>query len=147
MSKSIAPNTTVGVVSLTVGDLERELAYYQHNIGLQLLERTGDVAVLGAGQTPLLQLQELPGAQVVRRATGLFHFALRVPSRLELARTLRHLAESQTPIAGASDHLVSEALYLSDPEGHGIEIYRDRPRSDWYDAQGRLQMDTQRLDL
>lgn len=147
MSGAIDPNTTIGTVSLTVSDLARSLVYYQRNIGLQLQEQQGNIAILGAGQTPLLRLEELPGAQLVRRATGLYHFALLVPTRLELARTLRHLAESQTSIDGASDHLVSEALYLSDPDGHGIEIYRDRERKDWYDAQGRFQMGTLRLDI
>jgi catechol 2,3-dioxygenase len=147
MGGSIAPDTTVGTVALTVGDLARSLDYYQNNIGLQLQEQEGKVATLGVDHTPLLQLEELPGAQVVRRATGLYHFALLLPSRLELARTLRQLAETQTPVDGASDHLVSEALYLSDPDGHGIEIYRDRPRTEWYDAQGRFQMGTLRLDL
>jgi catechol 2,3-dioxygenase len=147
MAGSIAPNTTVGTVALTVGDLARSVAYYQNNIGLQLQEQEGEVATLGVDHTPLLRLEELPGAQVIRRATGLYHFALLLTSRLELARTLRQLAETQTPLDGASDHLVSEALYLSDPDGHGIEIYRDRPRTEWYDAQGRFQMDTLRLDL
>jgi catechol 2,3-dioxygenase len=95
----------------------------------------------------LLRLQELPGSRVIRRATGLYHFALLVPSRLELARTLRHLIDTQTPIGGASDHLVSEALYLSDPDGHGIEIYADRPRSAWYDQAGRFHMGTIRFNV
>ena len=146
MTNLIDPNTTLGIVALTVSDLDRSIAYYQHNIGLTLHHQAGDTAVLGAGAKKLLRLTELPGARVVRRATGLFHFALLVPSRLELARTLRHLVESETAIGGASDHLVSEALYLSDPDGHGIEIYRDRPRSDWYDEQGNFRMDTLRLD-
>lgn len=147
MGGSIAPNTAMGTVALAVGDLARSAAYYQNNIGLQLQEQEGAVATLGVDHTPLLRLEEVPGAKVIRRATGLYHFALLLPSRLELARTLRHLAETQTPIDGASDHLVSEALYLSDPDGHGIEIYRDRPRSEWYDAQGNFQMGTLRLDL
>lgn len=147
MSSLIDPNTTIGLVSLTVSDLDRSLTYYQQNIGLQMQDRNGDTATLGVGDRNLLNLQELPGARVVRRATGLYHFALRVPSRLELARTLRHLSETETPIGGASDHFVSEALYLSDPDGHGIEIYRDRPRSDWYDAQGNFRLTTDPFDL
>jgi catechol 2,3-dioxygenase len=147
MSSLIDPNTTIGLVSLTVSNLDRSLAYYQQNIGLQLRERNGGTATLGAGERNLLKLQELPGARLVRRATGLYHFALRVPSRLELARTLHHLIETETPIDGASDHFVSEALYLSDPDGHGLEIYRDRPRSDWYDAQGNFHMSTDPFDL
>lgn len=147
MSGLINPNTTVGLVSLTVSNLDRSLVYYQQNIGLQMQNRNGDTAILGAGDRNLLKLQELPGARLVRRATGLYHFALRVPSRLDLARTLHHLVETETPIDGASDHFVSEALYLSDPDGHGLEIYRDRPRSDWYDAQGNFHMSTDPFDL
>jgi catechol 2,3-dioxygenase len=147
MTDMISPETKMGQVSLTVSNLDRSLAYYQHNIGLKLQERGGDTAVLGANGTPLLRLKELPGSRVIRRATGLYHFALLVPSRLELARTLQHLIETQTPIGGASDHLVSEALYLSDPDGHGIEIYRDRPRSAWYDESGKFLLDTIRFDV
>ncbi|MDX1521098.1 MAG: VOC family protein [Anaerolineae bacterium] len=147
MTSTIDPNMTIGVVSLTVSDLNRSLNYYQHNIGLKLQHREADTAMLGAGDRHLLRLQELPGARLVRRATGLFHFALLVPSRLELARTLQHLLATETTVGGASDHLVSEALYLSDPDGHGIEIYRDRPRSDWYDANGNFKMDTLRMDV
>jgi catechol 2,3-dioxygenase len=134
-------------VSLSVADMARSLHYYQHNIGLRLLQQEETQALLGAGDQPLLALHEQTGARLVRRATGLYHFALRVPSRLELARTLRHLVDSQTPVGGASDHRVSEALYLNDPDGHGIEIYRDRPRSDWYDANGNFFMTTDPLDV
>jgi catechol 2,3-dioxygenase len=143
----IDPATRIGVVALTVGDLGRALAYYQHNIGLAVLSSSGATATLGVGSLPLLRLRETPGARVVRRATGLYHFALRVPTRGDLAQVIQHLWETHTPIGGASDHLVSEALYLSDLDGHGIEIYRDRPRDTWYDAGGNFRMDTVRLDL
>ena len=118
--------TTIGAASLSVADLARSLAYYQNNIGLALLAQTKDLATLGAGKTPLLHLHEVRGAKLVRRATGLYHFALRVPTRRDLARVIQHFVDSNTPIGGASDHTVSEALYLSDPDGHGIEIYSDR---------------------
>lgn len=147
MTPIIDPATTIGVVTLSIANLERSLTYYQHHIGLALLARAGDTATLGVGTTPLLRLREVPNARIVRRATGLYHFALRVPSRRDLARVIQHLWATATPIGGASDHLVSEALYLSDPDGHGIEIYRDRPRSAWYDAQGAFRMDTVRLDV
>jgi catechol 2,3-dioxygenase len=147
MEGSLDPRVTVGAVTLSVADLERSLDYYRHNIGLTLQEREGDTAVLGAGARPIVKLREQPGARVVRRVTGLYHYAILLPSRLELARTLRHLAETDTPLSGASDHLVSEALYLYDPDGHGIEIYRDRPRSDWYDEHGNLVGDTLPLDM
>ncbi|MEZ4864020.1 MAG: VOC family protein [Caldilineaceae bacterium] len=139
--KQIHPNTTMGVVSLIVADLARSLRYYQHNIGLQLNRQADDAAWLGAGGQDLLHLTERPGARpVVRGRTGLYHFALLTPSRFELARTLQHLLDTQTPIGGASDHAVSEALYLSDPDGHGIEIYRDRPRETWEYPNGTIKM-------
>jgi catechol 2,3-dioxygenase len=143
----IDPGLTIGLVSLSVADLSRSLTYYRQNIGLSVQSRSGDTATLGVGTTPLLRLREVPGARLVRRATGLYHFALRVPSRPDLARVIRHLWQTDTLIGGASDHLVSEALYLADPDGHGIEIYRDRPRSAWYDANGNFQMDSIPLDI
>lgn len=147
MASIIDPATRVGAVSLSVGNLDRSLGYYQHNIGLTVLDHDRHSATLGAGATPLLHLREVPGARVVRRATGLYHFALRVPTRLDLAQVIRHLWESETHVGGASDHLVSEALYLSDPDGHGIEIYRDRPHDTWYDAKGTFRMGTEPLDV
>lgn len=139
------PNIFMGMVTLSVGDLARSLRFYQDRIGLALLNHEESTASLGAGDTPLLRLQHLPGARAHPRATGLFHFALRVPSRLELARTLAHLIKTKTPLDGASDHNVSEALYLHDPDGHGIEIYRDRPRADWY-KDGRFVLNTTPFD-
>lgn len=147
MSSIIDPATHIGRVTLSVGDLARSLGYYQHNIGLAVLEQTDGSATLGVDGQPLLRLREIPGALVVRRATGLYHFALRVPSRKDLARVIHHLWHSNTSVDGASDHLVSEALYLSDPDGHGIEIYRDRPRDGWHNPDGTLRMATDRLDI
>lgn len=147
MAWIIDPATRVGLVRLSVGNLDRSLGYYQHNIGLAVLDYDSHSATLGAGGTPLLHLRELPGARVVRRATGLYHFALRVPTRLDLAQVIKHLWEGETRVGGASDHLVSEALYLSDPDGHGIEIYCDRPRDTWYDVNGTFRMGTEPLDL
>lgn len=147
MASVIHPDTTMGAVELSVASLERSLSYYQRQIGLALIAHDGANAELGVDGRVLLRLREQPGARLVRRAAGLYHFALLLPSRLDLARIIRHFAETGTNIDGASDHLVSEALYLSDPDGHGIEIYRDRPRSAWYDERGRFQMDTLPLDL
>lgn len=144
---SIPKNSEIGLVSLTVADLARSLDYYESNIGLSLLQQEANVATLGSGTTALLMLTERPSAKRVARATGLYHFALLVPTRLELAKTLQHLIDTQTIIDGASDHLVSEALYLTDPDGNGIEIYRDRPRTEWITHNGSLQMNTQRLDV
>lgn len=143
----IDPQTTMGLVSLSIADLDRSLAYYQTSIGLTVQDRSDGQARLGVDGRPLLYLIEWSGARLVRRATGLYHFALLVPSRFELARVLQHLIDRDTPISGAADHRVSEALYLNDPDGHGIEIYRDRPRSAWYDESGRFLLTTERLDF
>jgi catechol 2,3-dioxygenase len=148
MSTSIHPNTAIGATALIVPNLERSLSYYQHNIGLQLHHRENGTAALGAGGSDLLILTEQPGARPVQRhRTGLYHFAILVPSRKELSRTLRHLIDTRTPIGGASDHAVSEALYLTDPDGHGIEIYRDRPRSEWSFPDGTLKMGIDPFDM
>lgn len=146
MTFLIHPQTTMGRVHLTVADLSRSLTYYQQGIGLELLRQEGKTAFLGTGMVELLMLTEQPDAQPTRGTTGLYHFALLVPSRLELARTLKHLIDTETPIYGASDHAVSEALYLTDPDGHGIEIYRDRPRDQWEFPNGKLKMVTEQFD-
>ena len=143
---AIAPATTVGAVDLTVAELERSVDYYTLAVGLEQLERANGIARLGAGGQELLVLHEEPGAQPVRGHTGLFHFALLLPERTDLARWLVHAANARIPISGMSDHLVSEAIYLRDPDFHGIEIYRDRPRDDWPSRDGQLQMDTLPLD-
>src|SRR5690242_1231496 len=127
----IAPATRMGAVHLTVSDLGRSLAYYERAIGLQVHGRDNGSARLGAGGEDLLALYEQPGAEPAPRNTGLFHFALLVPSRHDLARWLLHAANDQIPLEGMSDHFVSEALYLRVPDWHGIEIYRDRPRTEW----------------
>ena len=142
----IAPATTVGAVHLTVADLERSIEYYELAIGLRVLARDGAVARLGADGAELLVLYEQPGAEPVRGHTGLFHFALLLPDRASLAHWLVHAAQSRVPLSGMSDHLVSEAIYLRDPDWHGIEIYRDRPREEWPMAGGEVQMDTIPLD-
>jgi catechol 2,3-dioxygenase len=121
----------MGAVHLTVADLERSLAYYESTIGLAVVERTDGRASLGAGRTELLVLVEEPRARPAHRHTGLYHFALLVPERVDLARWLAHAARERVPLVGLSDHFVSEAIYLSDPDEHGIEIYADRPREVW----------------
>lgn len=147
MSFKIDPALAIGAVTLSIADMGRSLTYYQQSIGLRVLAQSGDMATLGAGGTALLHLREVPGARLVRRATGLYHFALRVPTRHDLAQVIQHFIDRRVPIDGASDHHVSEALYLSDPDGHGIEIYRDRPRSEWVDARGNFRMGTDPLDV
>ncbi len=143
----IDPDTQIGLVSLTVADFGRSLPFYTGNIGLKLLRRDGNVAVLGTAVRPLLELVEQPGAILPKATTGLYHFALLVPSRLELAKTFKNLVETETQFQGFSDHSVSEAIYLGDPDGNGIEIYRDRRRDEWPVQNGRLQMNTLPLDL
>src|SRR4051795_7923141 len=142
----IAAATTMGPVELTVADLDRSLRWYGDALGLDVLERAGGRARLGAGETELMVLQEEPGARPVPRATGLFHYALLVPDRPSLARWLAHAARDRVPLTGLSDHHVSEALYLSDPDEHGIEIYWDRPRASWEGLVAE-RLTTERLDV
>lgn len=123
--------TRMGEVCLTVADLQRSIDYYERTIGLRLHRRDGDRAWLGAGGEDLLALVHESGARPVRGYSGLYHFALLLPERPDLARWLAHAGRERIALAGLSDHFVSEAIYLSDPDGHGIEIYWDRPRSLW----------------
>ncbi len=142
----ISARTTLGPVHLTVSDLERSVGYYETAVGLELLERGAGRASLGAGGRELLVLVERPGARPARGYTGLYHFALLVPQRTDLASWLAHAVRDRVRLAGLSDHFVSEALYLSDPDGHGIEIYRDRPRETWEGEVG-ARMTTLPLDV
>src|SRR5258706_2088422 len=146
---SIHPATGVGPVALTIADLDRSERFYRDVIGFRAWGREGDPATLTAdGATPLLPLTGQPGARRrPPRTTGLYHFAILTPSRADLARSLRRLAETRWPLSGASDHLVSEALYLDDPDGNGIEIYRDRPRAEWPRLGGQIRMATDPLDI
>jgi catechol 2,3-dioxygenase len=141
--------TTVGPVHLTVSDLGRSLGYYRGAIGLDVLEEGSGRARLGTDSTELLVLTEEPGAQPSAGHTGLYHFALLVPSRADLARWLAHAARERVPLVGLSDHFVSEAIYLSDPDRHGIEIYADRPRELWEGLVGArlttMPLDTENL--
>ena len=135
-----------GAISLAVADLARSLDYYQRRIGMELFENDGQRAAVGTGGRRLLELEERPGAERDPAAADLFHFALLLPSRAALGGQLARLIATDTPLTGASDHWVSEALYLRDPDGHGIELYADRPREIWYED-GRLRMGTTALDL
>jgi catechol 2,3-dioxygenase len=129
----LAPETRLGAVELTVTDLGRSVPFYQEAIGLKLHRSDDGKAVLGAGGEDLLVLVEEPEAERAGRHAGLYHFALLHPTRSELARAALRLATSQTPIQGASDHGISEAIYLPDPDGNGIELAADRPKDEWPD--------------
>ena len=136
----------MGPVHLTVSDLERSLGYYRQVVGLDVLEQGEGRASLGADSTELLGLVEEPGAQPSDGYTGLYHFALLVPDRPSLARWLAHAVRDRVPLTGLSDHYVSEAIYLRDPDRHGIEIYADRPRELWEGRVGE-RMTTEPLDV
>jgi catechol 2,3-dioxygenase len=145
---SIDPATEIGAVALTVADSSGVSAFYERAIGLRPLPGAGGELRLGAGDTAVIELIGDPEAPPrPPGTTGLFHLAILVPSRVELARCLRRVANAGWRFSGASDHLVSEALYLQDPEGNGIEIYRDRPREEWPESNGEVRMDTIPLDL
>lgn len=139
----------IGQVSLTVRDLDRSKTFYQDVLGFEETDRQGRTATLRApGGRTLIELVEKPDAiPKPRRTAGLYHVAILVPSRAALGRSLRRLAAMNWPLTGASDHLVSEALYLDDPDGLGIEIYRDRPRHEWQRRNGQLAMATDPLDV
>jgi catechol 2,3-dioxygenase len=173
---AIHPGTQIGAITLRVANLERAARFYEDVLGFRRVEQaagskpaapprarleavsrqaagsvsrlTADSLTLGAeGTAPLLELRETPGARPMpRHASGLYHFAILVPTRADLGRSLRRLADAGIEI-GSSDHLVSEALYLSDPDGNGIEIYRDRPRASWKWKGSVVQMAVDPLDL
>ncbi len=149
MTHKLHPDIQLGTVKLKVSDLERSLRFYREIVGFQILRQDARTAELTAdGRSALLALEAIPDAVVTPpgTASGLYHFALLLPSRKDLGTALRRLIESGIRI-GQADHLVSEALYISDPDHHGIEIYRDRPREDWrYDAAGQVMMATERID-
>ena len=122
----IDPGTTIGAVHLTIADLRRSVQFYEAHVGFTVHRRDDRTAWLGAGGSDLVVLSQCETAPRVRGTTGLYHFAILVPSRADLARALRRLVMTETVLQGAADHGVSEALYLSDPDGNGIEVYRDR---------------------
>ncbi len=148
MSFHQPPVTYVGQVNLKVENLERSLAFYEKVIGFKVYEKTATTAQLTAdGKTVLLSIEQ-PSDVIPKkgRTTGLYHFALLLPDRADLAKILKHFLQTGYPLQGASDHLVSEALYLADPDGNGIEIYTDRPASIWDWNGGQVVMATEALD-
>ncbi|WP_456275403.1 VOC family protein [Bacillus sp. AK128] len=143
------PNTYIEQVALKVQSIERSVEFYKEFIGLKILHQDKGQAVLTAdGKQPLLYLEE-PVDVIPKqsRTTGLYHFALLVPTRSDLANVLQHFINKNLKLQGASDHLVSEALYLADPDGNGIEIYADRSSSEWEWNNGEVVMATKALNI
>ena len=146
----LPPATHIGVVRLQVAEIQRSVDYYERVLGFRVVRRDASRAALGTvgDDSPIIELRERPGARrhPRRGQLGLFHFAILLPDRSSLGRFVRHLSDIGT-YAGMSDHLVSEALYLTDPDGLGIEVYADRPRADWRYAGRELQMATNPLNV
>ncbi|MCT7375194.1 VOC family protein [Chelativorans salis] len=139
---------SVAEIGLKARDADKLAAFYCDTVGLAELSRRSGTIVLGAGDRPLLTIEEDAAAALDDpREAGLFHTAFLLPARADLARWARRAIERQTPLEGASDHLVSEAVYLSDPEGNGIEIYADRPRESWQWDGSQVAMKTLPLDF
>ncbi len=148
---TIHPDTYIGHLHLRVNDIERSLRYYRDLLGFQTLgEVSGEKAFLTVNNTRsyLLALSRASEPRTSERRAGLYHFAILLPDRKNLASLLRHLMKhrEESDLEGAADHGVSEAIYLHDPDGNGIEIYRDRPRSEWRWSDGHVQMATESLD-
>jgi catechol 2,3-dioxygenase len=152
MTPTIHPGVRIGHVHLTVSSLERALAFYRDALGFEVTQRDGSGAVFlsAGGYHHHIALNTWAGegaAAPPPGRTGLYHFAILYPSRRELAVAFKRLFDHGVPIEGASDHGVSEAIYLRDPDGNGVELYHDRPRAEWPRTRGQLRMTTERLDL
>jgi len=151
--KPIDPNVHIGHVHLKVANLQRALDFYCGVLGFELTQRYGEeVAFVSAGgyhhHIGLNTWESRDGSPPPKGATGLYHFAILYPTRAALAEALRRLMQANISLEGASDHGVSEALYLSDPDGNGIELYWDRPKELWpRDENGQIEMSTRRLEL
>lgn len=145
--------TRIGHIHLKVSDLEKALSFYRDLLGFEVTQHYGDSAVfLSAGgyhhHIGLNTWHSKGAGPALSRSCGLYHTAILYPSRKDLAAVLKRLIDAQYPLSGASDHGVSEAIYLDDPDGNGVELYWDKPRNEWpFDEGGNLQMITQRLDL
>jgi len=153
MEYIVPSQTRIGHVHLKVADLERSLAFYRDLLGFQEMQRYGDSAVfISAGgyhhHIGLNTWYSKNAAAAPVRSAGLFHTAILYPTRKDLAQILKRLIEAKYPLTGASDHGVSEALYMNDPDDNGVELYWDKPKDKWpLDSQGNLQMVTDPLDL
>lgn len=150
---AIHPGTVIGHVHLKVGDLDRAVTFYTQVLGFEVMQRWGgSAAFLSAGgyhhHLGLNTWESRNGSPPAAGTTGLYHFAILYPSRVELARAFKRLLDHGYPIDGASDHGVSEAIYLRDPDGNGIELYRDRPREEWpVEKSGKLAMSNAPIDF
>jgi catechol 2,3-dioxygenase len=153
MTYKVPDATKIGHVHLKVADLERSLGFYRDLLGFELQQYYGDgAAFISAGgyhhHIGLNTWHSKNGAAPPRNATGLYHTAILYPTRKDLAIILKRLVNAAYPLTGASDHGVSEAIYLNDPDGNGVELYWDKPREQWpFDAEGKLQMISDALDL
>jgi catechol 2,3-dioxygenase len=153
VSEPIDPGADIGHVHLKVADIERALGFYRDVLGFEVMQRLGDsAAFLSAGgyhhHIGLNTWESRGGSPPPTGSTGLYHVAIRYPTRAALARALRRVVAAGVPLGGASDHGVSEAIYLQDPDGNGIELYRDRPRAEWPRLhEGGVAMVTAPLDL
>jgi catechol 2,3-dioxygenase len=151
--KTIDPNVRIGHVHLKVANLQRALDFYCGVLGFEPTQRYGEgAAFVSAGgyhhHIGLNTWESRDGSPPAKGATGLYHFAILYPTRAALADALRRLMQANIPLEGASDHGVSEALYLSDPDGNGLELYWDRPKELWpRDENGQIEMFTRRLEL
>jgi catechol 2,3-dioxygenase len=147
IGEGVTSGWPLGAVELKVLELDREAQFYER-FGMSRQGGEGHTATFGAGDRPLLRLTELPdGRPRPRRTAGLYHFAILLPSEEELGGFLRRAFEEKLPLTGTADHYVSQALYFDDPEGNGIEVYADRPRSEWHYPNGRLNIGTDHLDF
>ena len=153
MTYKIPDSTRIGHVHLKVADLERSLSFYGELLGFQITQRYGDQAVfISAGgyhhHIGLNTWYSKNGPPALQNSSGLFHTAILYPERKDLATILKRLLDAGYPLTGASDHGVSEAVYLNDPDGNGVELYWDKPREEWpVDGAGNLMMTTDKLDL
>ena len=153
MGYTVPSGTRIGHVHLKVADLQRSLQFYRDLLGFELQQYYGDnAAFISAGgyhhHIGLNTWYSKNGPPAPRQSAGLFHTAILYTTRKDLAIILKRLIEAKYPLTGASDHGVSEALYLDDPDGNGVELYWDRPREEWpFDANGQLQMVTEALDI
>jgi len=149
----IHPHVTIGHIHLTVGDLDRALGFYRDLLGFEITTRYGDSAVFlsAGGYHHHIGLNTWAGKGATpapQGHSGLYHVALLYPSRLELAKIVKRLLDVQYPLKGAADHGVSEAIYLQDPDGNGVELYADRPRTEWkVKNDGEVEMVTEPLDI